>query len=161
MEYLRALAELALTNPTEVLPPKRHVLSMRPSTAPYERLGRFFVVYQAQVNMSLANDRCSHLYDDLPNLTLGFSALPKGLQDRMLGEFADYVVSNLLVWVRGKSLCSLWSALFEKNLILLSHTYKHLHFGDSSAKQPCPSISFLRYASDTTFHRLTIRAGTG
>lgn len=90
----------------------RHVLSMRPNTAPYERLGRYFVAYQAQMNMGLANDNCCHIYDNLSNLTLGISALPKGLHDRMLGEFADYVVSDLLVWVRGKSLCSLWSALF-------------------------------------------------
>jgi hypothetical protein len=85
---------------------------MRPNTAPYERLGRYFVVYQAQVNTSLAKNGCCDLYDDLSNLTLAFSALPKGLRDRMLGEFADYVVSNLLVWIRGKSLRSLWSALF-------------------------------------------------
>ena len=57
--------------------------------------------------MCLANDERCDLYDNLSNLTLGFSALPKGLRDRMLGEFADYVVSNLLVWIRGKSLCSL------------------------------------------------------
>lgn len=87
-----------------MLPPERHVLFMRPNTAPYERLGRYFVVYQAQVNISIAKDDCCDLYDDLSNLTLGFSALPKGLRDRMLGEFADYVVNNLLVWIRGKSL---------------------------------------------------------
>ncbi|KAF8497195.1 hypothetical protein F5888DRAFT_335648 [Russula emetica] len=102
IEYLRGLAELAQTNPKEVLPPVRHVLSMRPNTAPYERLGRFFIAYQAQVNKSLADDNCYHLYDNLSNLTLGFPALPKGLRVRMFGEFADYVVSNLLVWIRGK-----------------------------------------------------------
>lgn len=104
---MRGLAELAQTNPEGVLPPERHVLSMHPNTAPYERLGRYFVEYQAQMNESLAKDDCRHLYDNLSNLTLGISKLPRGLQDRMLGEFADYVVGNLLVWVRGKSLCSL------------------------------------------------------
>jgi hypothetical protein len=110
IEYLRHLAELARTNPREVLPPERHVLSMRPNTAPYERLGRYFVVYLARVNVCLAlNGRCVHfersrLYE-MSNLTLGFTALPKGLRDRMFGEFADYVVSQLLVWVRGKSPC--------------------------------------------------------
>jgi hypothetical protein len=42
----------------------------------------------------------------MSNLALDFAALPKGLRDRMLGEFADYVVSDLLVGVRGKSLSS-------------------------------------------------------
>ena len=59
--------------------------------------------------MSLANDDCRDLYDNLSKLASAFTALPKGLRDRMLGEFADYVVSNLLVWIRGKSLCPLWS----------------------------------------------------
>lgn len=82
---------------------------MRPNTAPYERLGRHFVVYLARVNVCSAVDgRCvqherSRLHE-MSNLTLGFSALPKGLRDRMFGEFADYVVSNLLVRVRGTSL---------------------------------------------------------
>ncbi|KAF8479103.1 hypothetical protein DFH94DRAFT_40284 [Russula ochroleuca] len=110
IEYLRRLSELARTNPTEVLPPERHVLSMRPNTAPYERLGRHFIVYLARVNVCLAaNGFCVQLersrLHELSNLTSGFSALPKGLRDRMFGEFADYVVSNLLVWVRGMSLC--------------------------------------------------------
>lgn len=103
---MRGLAEIAQTNPDEVFPPKRHVLSMRPNTTPYERLGRYFVVYQAQLNMSLAKDGRCDLYDDLSNLTSAFSALPKGLRDRMFGEFADYVVSNFLVWIRGMSLFS-------------------------------------------------------
>jgi hypothetical protein len=111
---LRSLAEDAQTNPGGVLPPQRHVLSMYPFIGPYERLGRYFVVYQAQVNMSLANNDGRHLYDNLSNLTLGISALPKELHDCMLSEFADYVVNNLLVLARGKSLCSLWSALFLK-----------------------------------------------
>jgi hypothetical protein len=85
---------------------------MRPNTAPYERLGRYFVAYLAQLNISLVNNKYYDLYDNLSYLTLGFSALPKGLRGRMLGEFADYVVSDILVWIRGKSLCFLWSALF-------------------------------------------------
>lgn len=104
---MRDLAQLAQTNPEGALPPERHVLSMRRNIAPYERLGRYFVEYQARVNESLANDDCRHLYDNLSNLTSSISALPKGLQGRMFGEFADYVVDNLLVWIRGKSLCSL------------------------------------------------------
>jgi hypothetical protein len=64
--------------------------------------------------MSLAKNGCRDLFDDLSNLTLGFSALPKGLRGCMLSEFADYVVSNLLIWIRGKSLCSLWSAQIFK-----------------------------------------------
>jgi hypothetical protein len=117
IEYLRRLSELARTNPREVFPPTRHVLSMRPNTAPYERLGRHFIVYLARVNVCLAGGYIqlerSRLHE-LSNLTPGFSALPKGLQDRMFGEFADYIVSNLLVWVRGTSLCaSPWSVLFK------------------------------------------------
>ncbi len=125
------------------------MLSMRPNTARYERLGRYFVVFQAHVNMCLADDDCRDLYDDMSNLTLSFSALPKGLRDRMLGEFADYVVSNLLISVRGESLCPLSSALFllKKKTILFSlHVHKPFHFGHSSAKQPSLSIGFLRYA---------------
>jgi hypothetical protein len=95
-----------------VLPPERHVLSMRPNTAPYERLGRHFIVYLARVNVCLGVDRRhvelerSRLHE-MSNLTLGFYALPKELGSRMFGELADYVVSNLLVWARGKSLCVL------------------------------------------------------
>ena len=109
---MRELAELVQTNPLGVLPPKRHVLSIHAFAGPYERLGRYFVAYQAKVKMRLAYDDCRHLYGILPNLTSGISALPKGLKDRMLDEFADYVMGNLVVWVRGKSLCSLWSAFF-------------------------------------------------
>ena len=90
------------------------MLSLYPSIGPYERVGRYFVVYLAQVNISLAKDDGDHLsYDNLSKMTLGISELPKELHDRMLSGFADYVVNNLLVLVRGKSLCSLWSALFS------------------------------------------------
>ncbi len=85
---------------------------MRPNVAPYERLGRSFVAYLAQLNIGLVNNKYYDLYDNLSNLTLGFSALPKGLRDRMFGEFADYVVSDLLVWIRGKSVFSLISTSF-------------------------------------------------
>jgi hypothetical protein len=134
---------------------------MRPYVAPYERLGRYFVAYQAQLNINLAADDCSrrHLYDNLSTLTLGFSALPKWLQDRMLAEYADYVVSNLLVWVRGKSLCSLWSKLLKKERVLFSLlTHKYFHFGYSSATQSYTSITFPRYAPKISFQKLTIRA---
>ena len=84
--------------------------------APFERLGRYFVAYQARLNFKLslaaADDDYYHIYDDLSNLISGFSALPKWLQVPMFAEFADYIVSDLLVRVRGKSLCSLWSEPF-------------------------------------------------
>jgi hypothetical protein len=155
IEYLRHLAELAQTDPKQVLPPARHVLSMRPNTAPYERLGRYFVIFQAHVNKYLADDRPCNLHDDMSNLTLGFSALPNGLRDRMLSEFADYVVSNILVWVRGKSPCALSGQhvfYFLNSSILLGTHVKHFHFGHSSAKQPRPLRNFRRYACKISSH---------
>lgn len=162
IEYLRGLAELAQTNPKDVLPPKRHVLLMRPITTPYESLGRHFVVYQARVNMSLAEDDGCDLYDDLPNLTLGYSALPKWLRDHMFSEFAHHVVSNLFVWMRGKSLCSLWSALFFiKGFLLFAHT-QALSFRVlvREAAMFIDEFSSVQYFRKITFHRLTIRVGT-
>lgn len=107
IEYLRQLAELARHSPMRVLPPERHVLSMRPNTPPYERIGRCFVVYLARVNICLANGSgqglCLH---EMSDLAAGFSALPKRLRYRMLSELADYIVSDFLVWVRGKLLCA-------------------------------------------------------
>lgn len=125
------------------------MLSLYPSIGPYERVGRYFVVYLAQVNISLAKDDGDHLsYDNLSKMTLGISELPKELHDRMLSGFADYVVNNLLVLVRGKSLCSLWSALFSDGRFLFSLQHKQSHFGYSSGKRPCSSMRFLglRYA---------------
>lgn len=42
----------------------------------------------------------------MSDLAAGFSALPKRLRYRMLSELADYIVSDFLVWVRGKLLCA-------------------------------------------------------
>lgn len=114
---MRGLAEFAHTNPKEVLPPKRHVLFMRPNTAPYERIGRYFIACQAEMNMILLGDVCCDLHDNLSKLSMAFSALPNGLHRRMLGEFADYVVSNFLVWIRGKSRCSLASTFLLKEFV--------------------------------------------
>lgn len=121
---------------------------MRPNTAPFERLGRHFVVYLARVNMCLDVDGChveheqSRLHD-MSDLTLGLSALPKGLRDRMLGEFADYVVSDLLVWVRGKSPCE----FSPVGTFVLYFPHKQLNFGHLSVKrQSLSTLGFLRYA---------------
>ena len=121
IEYLRRLAELARTDPHAVLPPARHVLSMRETTTAYERLGRSFVVHLARANVYAAGVGRAGvrfgLYeqDGMSDFARGYSALPVELRDSMFGGLADYVVGNLLVWVRCKSvrlICSTFFFLF-------------------------------------------------
>jgi hypothetical protein len=106
VEYLRRLSELARTDPHAVLPPARHVLSMRQSTTAYERLGRSFVVHLARANVyATSAGRASVRFglfeqDGMSDFARGYSVLPVELRDSMFGGLADYVVGNLLVWVR-------------------------------------------------------------
>ena len=108
IEYLRGLAELARTNPHLVLPPVRHVLSMRKTTTAYERFGRSFVVHLARANVYAADaERAGVRFglfeqDGMSDFARGYSALPVELRDSMFAGLADYVVGNLLVWVRRK-----------------------------------------------------------
>ncbi|KAI9511343.1 hypothetical protein F5148DRAFT_358458 [Russula earlei] len=123
IEYLRCLAELAQIDPSGVLPPARHVLSMRVNTMPYERIGRYFVVHQARVNIGLASDRREERLEllrqfGMSDLTESFSALPRGLRDRMFSEFADYVVDNLLVRVRAIA----FRALVNDAAVFVAHS---------------------------------------
>jgi hypothetical protein len=110
VEYLRRLSELARTDPHAVLPPARHVLSMRQSTTAYERLGRSFVVHLARANVyATSAGRASVRFglfeqDGMSDFARGYSVLPVELRDSMFGGLADYVVGNLLVWVRCKSI---------------------------------------------------------
>ncbi|KAN0127573.1 hypothetical protein V8E53_011754 [Lactarius tabidus] len=109
IEYLRRLSELARTDPHAVLPPARHVLSMRQTTTAYERLGRSFVVHLARANVyATSAGRAGVRFglfeqDGMSDFARGYSALPVELRDSMFGGLADYVVGNLLVWVRCKS----------------------------------------------------------
>ncbi|KAH9180218.1 hypothetical protein EDB89DRAFT_2061928 [Lactarius sanguifluus] len=106
IEYLRRLAELARTDPHEILPPARHVLSMRETTMAYERLGRSFVVHLARANLyATGAGRAGVRFglfelDGMSDFARGYSALPVELRDSMFAGLADYVVGNLLVWVR-------------------------------------------------------------
>ncbi|KAI9456699.1 hypothetical protein BJY52DRAFT_1275548 [Lactarius psammicola] len=106
IEYLRRLAELARTDPHAVLPPARHVLSMRETTTAYERLGRSFVVHLARANVyAVGAGRAGVRFglfeqDGMADFARGYSALPVELRDSMFAGLADYVVGNLLVWVR-------------------------------------------------------------
>ena len=109
IEYLRRLSELAHTDPQAVLPPARHVLSMRQTTTAYERLGRSFVVHLARANVYATSAEgagvrfCLFEQDGMSDFAQGYSALPVELRDSMFGDLADYVVGKLLVWVRCKS----------------------------------------------------------
>ena len=109
--YLRGLAELARTDPNAVLPPFRHVLSMRETTTAYERLGRSFIVHLARANVfSAGAGRAGVRFglfeqDGMSDFARGYSALPVELRDSMFAGLADYVVGNLLGWVRRKSVC--------------------------------------------------------
>ena len=109
IEYLRRLSELARTDPQAVLPPARHVLSMRRTTTAYERLGRSFVVHLARANVYATSAGGAGVrfglfeQDGMSDFAQGYSALPVELRDSMFGGLADYVVGNLLVWVRCKS----------------------------------------------------------
>jgi len=107
IEYLRRLAELARTDPEAVLPPARHVLSMRETTSAYERLGRSFVVHLARANVYAARTtgRTGVRFglfgqDGMSDFARGYSALPAGLRESMFRGLADYVVGDLLVSVR-------------------------------------------------------------
>ncbi|KAF8274265.1 hypothetical protein EI94DRAFT_1794479 [Lactarius quietus] len=106
IEYLRRLAELAHTDPHAILPPARHVLSMRKTTTAYERLSRSFVVHLARANVYTAGAGRSGVrfglfeQDGMSDFARGYSALPIEIRDSMFGGLADYVVGNLLVWVR-------------------------------------------------------------
>lgn len=104
IEYLRRLAELARTDPHAVLPPARHVLSMRETTTAYERLGRSFVVHLARANVYTAGRAGVRFglfgQDGMSDFARGYSTLPAELRDSMFAGLADYVVGNLLVWVR-------------------------------------------------------------
>ena len=128
IEYLRRLAELARTDPHAVLPPARHVLSMRETTTAYERLGRSFVVHLARANVYAAGVGRAGvrfgLYeqDGMSDFARGYSALPVELRDSMFGGLADYVVGNLLVWVRCKSVRLICSTFFFLFFFLVSQT---------------------------------------
>ncbi|KAI9446782.1 hypothetical protein H4582DRAFT_604718 [Lactarius indigo] len=106
IEYLRRLAELARTDPHAILPPARHVLSMRETTMAYERLGRSFVVHLARANVYTAGAGHAGVrfglfeQDGMSDFARGYSSLPVELRDSMFAGLADYVVGNLLVWVR-------------------------------------------------------------
>jgi hypothetical protein len=120
IEYLRRLAELARSDPHAVLPPARHVLSMRETTTAYERLGRSFVVHLARATAYTAGAGRSTVrfglfeQDGMSDFARGYSALPVEIRDYMFGGLADYVVGNLLAWVRCKSFPSLLFPLFLK-----------------------------------------------
>jgi hypothetical protein len=110
IEYLRRLAELARTNPDAVLPPARHVLSMRETTSAYERLGRSFVVHLARANVHAAGTGRTGVrfglfeQDGMSDFARGYSALPAELRESMFADLADYVVGDILVSVRCKSI---------------------------------------------------------
>ena len=119
IEYLRGLAELARTKPDAVLPPARHVLSMRETTSAYERLGRSFVVHLARANVHAAGTGRTGVVrvglfeqDGMSDFARGYSALPTELRESMFADLADYVVGNLLVSVRCKSVRPFASAPF-------------------------------------------------
>jgi hypothetical protein len=109
IEYLRRLAELARTDPDAVLPPARHVLSMRKTTVAYERLSRSFIVHLARANIHIAGAGRTGVQfglfeqDGMSDFRRGYSALPVELREYMFGGLVDYVVGNILVGVRCKS----------------------------------------------------------
>jgi len=81
---------------------------------PYERMGRYFVIHLARVNACLTADRPETQFEllDMSDLTQGSYALPNGLRHHMFGAFADYIVDNILVWIRGEFVSPSWSAHF-------------------------------------------------
>ncbi len=137
IEYLRRLAELARTDPHAVLPPARHVLSMRETTTAYERLGRSFVVHLARANVYAAGAGRAGVrfglfeQDGMSDFARGYSALPVELRDSMFAGLADYVVGNLLVWVRRKS--GLSASFLDLFFVLFVIVFFSNHTSDSIA----------------------------
>jgi len=98
---------------------------MRETTTAYERLGRSFVVHQARANVYTAAGGSAGvrfgLYeqDGMSDFARGYSTLPVELRDSMFAGLADYVVDDLLVWVRRKSVRLVFSIYLNLGKVIV------------------------------------------